>query len=414
MKHIRIISRILVGLVFIFSGFVKGIDPMGSAIKFSEYFEIFHLSWLGSASLVLSILLSTAEFLIGVSLLIGLRMKVTAWAALLFMSFFTLLTLYSAIYNPVTDCGCFGDAIKLTNWGTFYKNVVLIIIVIFIFYSRDKYLPYAKPLYEWLLVIFFASAGAGISIYCYQHLPIMDFRPYSIGTYIPEKMVNPPGTQADQYETILYYEKNGVVKEFPVINNKVTMPDSTWTFKDSKSKLVKQGEAPPIHGFSINTANGDDIASIVLADTSYSFVFITHDATKVPLKLWQKIQDYYLFSVAKKHKFYVLTSTPKSLTDEIKDKFHLIIDFYYTDETTLKTIIRSNPGLVLLRHGTVLGMWHYNDFPSTGYFNGNIMSKVLTDYNKSMEWGRIILLSLGFLLVIMTLLVGKIPIVGSK
>jgi len=408
MKYIRIISRILVGLLFIFSGFVKGVDPMGSAIKFSEYFEIFHLTWLGSISLPLSILLSTSEFLIGVSLLIGLRMKVTAWAALLFMSFFTLLTLYSAIFNPVSDCGCFGDAIKLTNWQTFYKNVVLIVIVFFIFYSRNKYIPYGKPPHEWILVIFFASVGTSISIYCYQHLPIMDFRPYSVGTYIPEKMITPAGAPSDQFEIIYYYEKNGVVKEFPVINNQFSPPeDSTWKYKDRKDKLIKEGYKPPIHDFSINTENGEDITNSMLADTSYAFVFIIQNAGKVKPTIWTKILEYERFAVEKNHKFYILTSSPKSVVEEVKNKFHLNISFHYTDGTTLNTIIRSNPGLVLMRHGTVLGMWHYNDFPATGYFKGDILSKVLTDYNKSMEWKRIFILSLGFLLVIIGLLWGR-------
>jgi len=405
MKHIRIISRILLGLVFIFSGFVKGIDPMGGAIKFSEYFEVFHLSWLEPASLVLSITLSTAEFLIGVALLIGLRMRVTAWAALLFMSFFTLLTLYSAIKNPVKDCGCFGDALVITNWQTFYKNIVLIIIAIFIFYSKEKFIPYCKPLMEWMWVIFFAALGVRIFVYCYQHLPIMDFRADSIGTYIPSKMVTPPGAPVDEYKIIYYYEKNGVVKEFPVINNQFNPPeDSTWKYKDRKDKLVKEGYKPPIHDFSINTENGEDITNKVIADTCYSFIFIAQDARKVKPTLWKKIQDYYHFSVDQGYKFYILTSSPRSTTGRIKDENHLIFDFHYADETTLKTMIRSNPGLMLLKNGTVLAMWHYNDFPQTSYFKGNILSNVMTDFNKSMEWKRIFMLSLGFLLIIMALL----------
>src|SRR5271166_3395287 len=137
MKYIRIVTRILLGLVFIFSGFVKGIDPMGSAIKFSEYFGAYHLDWFKHISLILSFLLGNGELLIGICLLIGLRMKVTAWAALLFMSFFTVLTFISALLNPVTDCGCFGDALILSNWQTFYKNIFLIVLAIFIFYSRN-------------------------------------------------------------------------------------------------------------------------------------------------------------------------------------------------------------------------------------------------------------------------------------
>ena len=410
MKYIRIISRILVGIVFIFSGFVKGIDPMGSAIKFSEYFETFHLTWLGPISLVLSIMLSTAEFLIGVSLLMGLRMRVTAWAALLFMSFFTLVTLFIAIKNPVTDCGCFGDALVITNWQTFYKNIVLIGFAIFIFYSRNKYIPYANPLQEWVVVFFFASVGAGISVYCYRHLPIMDFRPYSIGTNIPSKMIIPPDAPKAEDEMVLYYEKNGVVKEFPMINNQVTMPDTAdhaWVFKESKRRVIKEAYKPPIHDFSINTEQSEDITNTVLADTSYSFLFLSYNADKVTQALWKEIEAYDHFAEAQGHKFYMITSSTKSATERIKSRYHLNFNFYFMDETTLKTIIRADPGLVLLKHGTVLGMWHYNDFPETGYFKGDILSKVLTDYNKSIEWKRIFILMLAFGIVIMALYMGR-------
>jgi len=399
MKQIRIIARILVGLVFIFSGFVKGIDPMGSAIKFSEYFETFHLTWLSSFALVLSIAQSTAEFLIGVALLVGLRMRVTAWATLIFMGFFLVLTFYIAIANPVTDCGCFGDALVITNWQTFYKNIVLMALAIFIFYSRKKYEPYAGALAEWSLVVFFAAVGTWISVYCYQHLPIMDFRPYNIGTHIPSKMVMPADKEPDQYESTLIYEKNGVTKEF-TINN---LPDSTWKWKETKSHLAKKGYTPPIHGFSITTRTDEDITQTVLKDTSYSFVFIAQDASKVTSSQWEEIQRYYGFAREHGHQFYLLTSTPPATADQIRMHHNLAFDFCFTDETALKTVIRANPGLVLLKDGIVLDMWHYNDFPKPDYFKGNILSTVLTHYSKSIEWKRIFILSLGFVIVLLVL-----------
>jgi len=400
MKYIRIISRVLLGLVFIFSGFVKGIDPMGWAIKFSEYLEVFHLSWLASFAIAFSIVLSTAEFLIGVALLVGLRMRVTAWVALLFMSFFLVLTLYIAIKNPVTDCGCFGDALVITNWQTFYKNVILIGLAIFIFYSRNLYKPYAGVLAEWGLVALFAAIGSGTFIYCYNHLPIMDFRPFNIGTHIQSKMVMPLDAQPDQYESTLIYEKNGVRKEF-TINN---FPDSTWKWKETKSRLVKKGYSPPIHGFSISTKADEDITQIVLKDTSYSFVFVAQDASKVLPEQWQEMAEYYHFAQEYGQKFYVLTSTPPGTADHIKISHNLAFDFCFTDETALKTMIRANPGLVLLKDGIVLGMWHYHDFPKPSYFKGNILSTILTDYSKSIEWKRIFILSLGFVIVLVALM----------
>ena len=388
-------------MVFVFSGFVKGIDPMGSAIKFTEYFAIFHMSWLESAAIVLSITLSTAELLIGVALVIGLRMRPTAWAALLFMSFFAVLTLYIAIANPVTDCGCFGDALVLTNWQTFYKNIILICLAIFVFYFRNKFIPYSKPANEWFLLCMFALIGGGISIYCYHHLPIMDFRPYSIGTHIPSKMNIPEGVQTDQYLTKLLYEKNGVVKEFTI--DTYPANDSTWIFKDSKSELIKKGYTPPIHGFSITSTNNEDITQKVLSDTSYSFIFISEKVEKVKPELWPEIQKYQHFTVSNNQKFYILTSSLPDVTDVIKKSHQLAFDFHYADQTTLKTIIRSNPGLLVLKDGVILGLWHFNDFPQPEYFKGNTLSKILTQYNKSMEWKRIGLLFMGFMTVMVVL-----------
>jgi uncharacterized membrane protein YphA (DoxX/SURF4 family) len=400
MKYLRIIIRILLGLVFIFSGFVKVVDPMGSYIKFSEYLEAFHLDWLDPVSMVLANVQNIAELLIGIALVIGLKMRVTAWATLLFMSFFLVLTLFIAIKNPVTDCGCFGDAFVISNWQTFYKNIFLITLAIIIFYSRNKYVPYAKPFTEWSLVIFFVLAGTGISVYCYHHLPILDFRPYHIGTHIPSKMITPPDAPIDEYKTILYYEKNGVRKEFTVDH----IPDSTWTWKETKSDLIKKGYTPPIHGFSITSQTGEDITRTVLTDTSYSFIFVVQNATKVKSVLWKSMTDYYRFSADHHNKFYILTSSPQTSIDQVKKEYHLPFDFYLTDETTLKTIIRSNPGLMLLKDGVVLGLWHYNDWPQPGYFNGNILSRVLTDEHTSIERKRIFILLLGFMAILVALL----------
>jgi triosephosphate isomerase len=231
-----------------------------------------------------------------------------------------------------------------------------------------------------------------------------------MGTNIPSKMIIPPDAPKDVDEIVLYYEKNGVVKEFPVINNQVTMPDTAdhaWVFKESKRHVIKVGYKPPIHDFSINTEQSDDITSTVLADTSYSFLFLSHNADQVKPDIWKKIQDYDRFAGENGHKFYMITSSTKSATGHLKNQYHLNFNFHYMDETTLKTIIRADPGLVLLKHGTILGMWHYNDFPQTSYFRGDILSKVLTDYNKSIEWKRIFILMLAFGIVVMGLYMGR-------
>lgn len=405
MKYIRIIARIILGSVFIFSGFVKGIDPMGSAIKFTEYFEAFHMSWLGEASLVFSILLSTAELLIGICLLIGLRMKVTTWAAFLFMGFFTLLTLFSAIVNPVSDCGCFGDALVLTNWQTFFKNIFLFALAFLIFKQRNKYIPYGKPITEWGIILLFAFMGLGIFLYCYNHLPIIDFRPYNTGTHIPSKMVVPEGSPKDEYKTRLYYQKDGITKEFTLQN--YPWRDTSWKWVNTISDLIKKGYSPPIHGFSITSEGNEDITNQVLTDTGYSFIFISYDISLINPEIWKKINDYYKFANTNNHRFYFLTSSATDISRNTKTLYNLQFDFLYSDQTVLKTIIRSNPGLMLLKDGVILGLWHYNDFPATGYFKGNILSKIITKYNHKEEGTKVILLTVVFLLMVYVLLLAR-------
>lgn len=399
MRYVRISCRILLGLVFIFASFVKAVDPVGAYIKFSEYLEAFHWDWLEPFAMILANILTMAEFVIGVALVIGLRMIVAAWSALLFMSFFLVLTLILAIFNPVEDCGCFGDAIKLTNWGTFYKNLVLMGLAIVVFLSRKKYVPYGKPWAEWSLTGFFLAVGIGISVYCYNHLPIVDFRPYHVGSHIPSKMIIPEGAPTQVNKTTLIYEKNGVQKEFTIEN----LPDSTWTWKETKNVVISKGYEPPIHDFSITSEAGEDITSMVLADTSYSFLFIVQNASKVKPEIWRTITAYYNFANEQNKKFYVLTSSTQNELDEAKHTHQLPFGFNLTDGTTLKTIIRSNPGLMLLKDGVVLGLWHYNDFPAPAYFKGNSLSKVLTGYNKSIENKRVWMLGLGFLIVVLLL-----------
>lgn len=404
MKQVRIILRILIGVVFIFSGFVKGIDPMGSAIKFSEYFEVFHLTWLDSAALVLSILMSTAEFLIGIALVTGLRMVVTAWSLLIFMIFFTVLTLYIAIANPVSDCGCFGDAIKLTNWETFYKNIVFLALALAVFYWRKAYTPYATIFKEWVLVGAFAASMVWISIYCYNHLPLIDFMPYNVGTHIPSKMTTPPGAPQDETSTTLLYEKNGVVKEFTLDNYPVD--DTTWKWKDTKYVVIKKGYKIPIHDFSVIQEDGTDITDQFLANTNYSFVIISPDLEKISPENWKKIVAIYILSQKSNHNFYFLNGSPHGIVMEMKAKYKLPFAFQFTDVTTLKTIVRSNPGLLLLKEGVILGKWHYNDIPQFEE-RGPLLSTVLTKDFKTIESKRVWMLGLGLVIVFILLLFFK-------
>jgi uncharacterized membrane protein YphA (DoxX/SURF4 family) len=361
MKKFNQLSRIILGVVFIFSGFVKAVDPLGSMYKFNDYFTAFGLEFLSVIALPLAILLSTLEFVLGFSLLFGTIRKITAWVTLLFMSFFTILTLFLAIFNPVSDCGCFGDAIVMTNWETFWKNVVLMIFTLIVFVHRNKYEVYWKKLKQCLILLIPFIFSVSLSLYCYFNLPILDFRPYTIGTHIPDKMIIPEDAPKAEYETILLYEKNGKVKEFTLDN----LPDSTWQWVETQNFLIHEGYVPPIHDFTIQTPFGNDITDIVLNDPKFTFLMIAYNLNETSVKNIDQINKLAAYcKTSGKCNFICLTASVESVIQDFKEKTNAQYMFYATDEITLKTIVRANPGIVLLKQGTILDKWHHRNIPT--------------------------------------------------
>jgi len=271
---------------------------------------------------------------------------------------------------------------------------------IVVFWQKSNYLSYSNPLSEWGIVIIFTVAITGISIYCIRHLPIIDFRPYHVGAHISSKMSMPEGAPIDEYETTLLYSKNGEVKEFTI--NNFPSNDTTWKFVDSKSILIKKGYTPPIHNFSISGEDGVDITDMVLTNPGYSFMVISYDVEKMQTGSWDKISKIAQSAKENGHNFYFLTGSSFTTDNELKLKHKGDFQFYSTDVTTLKTIIRANPGLLLLKDGVILAKWHVNDFPDTASLKGNLLSTVLTSKSKLLENKRIwILLSaLAFALVV--------------
>ena len=401
MKTIRLISRILIGIVFIFSGFVKGIDPYGSTFKFLDYFEAFHLSFFDPIALPLAVILSTAELIIGICLFIGIRMKETSWALLIFMVFFTILTLIIAITNPVSDCGCFGDALILSNWQTFYKNIFFMGLTLIVFFSRKFYLQLLKTPVEWSIAGVFVIISISISIFCINHLPMLDFRPYNIGTYIPEKMEIPENAPMDEYNIKLIYKKNDVEKEFTLEN----LPDTTWEFIRNESTLIKQGYIPPIHDFTIDDPDtGEDIADIILNSQNYTFIAIYYNLDKSCFKYQNKLNELATFCQINGYEFIGLTSSLTDKIEEITAKYNIPYKFYNTDEITLKTIVRSNPGLIILKQGVIINKWHIKDIPEIDKFENNILAYSINKLNNNKEL-KIILLYISIFLLAISLFI---------
>ena len=395
MNIVRFISRILIGLVFIYSGFVKGIDPLGSTYKFIDYFNAFGMDSFTSLAFPLAVLLSTVEFVIGVSLIFGVRMILSSWAALVFMAVFTPLTLYLAIADPVHDCGCFGDALILTNWQTFFKNLIILVPTLATFFLRKTYPVRYKVFAEWAIVGVFAALMIATSVYSYQHLPILDFRPYKTGTYIPDGMNVPEGAPQDEYKITTVYEKNGEQKSFVFPD----YPDSTWTWVSTETELLRKGYEAPIHDFTIENQDGEDITDQVLYNEGYTFLLISYDLAHSNIDAQQKINELALYCESHGHDFMCLTSTTQGI-DEFIENTEAPYPFYNTDEITLKTIIRANPGLVLIKDGTVMGKLHYNDIPEVDEFNDNFLAYTLTKSREKIENLLTISLVLSLLLVL--------------
>ncbi|NOY95382.1 MAG: DoxX family protein [Chlorobi bacterium] len=379
MKVLKHIARIIVGIIFIFSGFVKGIDPLGSAYKFKDYFNAMGMEWMAWSAFSLGVLLAFAEFIIGVSLLFNLKIRLFSWLALFFMVFFTGLTLWIAIANPVTDCGCFGDALVISNWETFYKNLVLIILTIIIFRERKTFKPLLSPKLNLGMGLLIVAVYVGSVYYSYNHLPIIDFRPYHVGVNIPESMSIPEDAPREVYENTFYYKnkKTGEVKEFTE-KNYPWKDTVNWAFESNESKLVQKGYEPPIHDFIMETREGDNVADFFLHEENYVFILVAYDLSQTNRDAMDKVNELAHWANDNEMPFIGLTSSLFDESDKFIEETGAPFEFFNCDEITLKTIIRSNPGLLVIKDGVIKGKWHYNDIPTPEKFRKDF----LNNFNK--------------------------------
>ncbi len=398
MKMLLIIIRMAAGFIFIFSGFVKAVDPLGSAFKFQDYFTAFNLDFLFDFSLFFSIFLSALEFIVGISLFFDLRHKYGAWGALLFMSLFTPLTFVLAITNPVSDCGCFGDALILTNWQTFYKNLIILSLVLITFYYRKQFLPLYKAGTEWLVLACFIVIITGFSAYGLRHLPLIDFRPYNVGASVIEGLAIPDNAEPDLYSTTLTYEKNGILKDFSEDN--FPWQDSSWHFVDQESVLLKEGYRAPMHDFTITSFSGEDISYDVLENPGYSFLVVSRELSGTAKGSLKKINELALPYVLEKNiGFYGITASGVDETEKYWDSLYPVFKFYSCDETCLKTIIRANPGVLLLKEGVIIGKWTWKDMPEAAEFTEYMLAHQITAIRKNRDRWKIITLSSLILLI---------------
>lgn len=367
--------RIFVGGLFIFSGFIKANDPLGFSYKLEEYFEVFKadtglafFEWFAHISLPLAIIICASEILLGIMLLIGMRRDLTLWLLLAQIVFFTFLTFYSACYNKVTHCGCFGDFLKLKPWESFWKDVILMIAIAVLFAGKENIRPITAPMV--LAFIFFVGVifSIGFPVYAYRNLPPLDFRAYAPGMSIKESMTYPENYKAPVIETGFIYEnlKTGKQEHFN-LQNYPWQDTLNWKWVATDNIVVKEAEnAPKITDFSVNSLEGNNITDSLLNNKNYSFWLIMYDLKKSNQDedLMAKIKDFYTLAGQDKIQFIAFTSSGPTEIDAYKHAHNALFDFATVDGIVLKTMIRSNPGLMLVKDGTVIENWHYNNFPS--------------------------------------------------
>ncbi|MBI9033302.1 MAG: DoxX family protein [Bacteroidales bacterium] len=353
-KYFRIVSRFVIGIVFIFSGFVKGVDPLGTMYKMEDYFAAFNMLWAEPLALPLSVCLVVFEFMLGVMLILNIWPKLINWLVLLTMSFFTILTFNDALFNPVPDCGCFGDAIILTPWETFYKNVVLMFFVFVLMRTFKEIRSSWNQVAALSLTILFAGLFAGFSLTALYHLPSIDFRYWKEGKDL--KLDNGESQVYLVYQNLESGEQLSFKSEDLPWQDSVWMAE--WEFVEQKSE--QSGET---HDLQIIDAYGDDVTDFILLNSEYQFVICAYDLNKSKEKGLEKVFGFYKELKNENFNFILLTSSLQEEINSVYKKHEVNMDYGFSDDVTLKAMIRNNPGVLLLKDGVILKKWAYRDLP---------------------------------------------------
>ncbi len=377
------IKRAIVGLLFIFSGLIKANDPLGFGYKLQEYFEVFHISFLNDYAVLLAILLCTLEIVLGALLLLGFWSSKVAWGLLVIIIFFTFLTFYSAFFEVVTSCGCFGDAIPLTPWQSFSKDVILLILILQLFLRRTKILPViaGKKAQQFIAgLVLILSLGFGL--FTYSYLPILDFLPYKIRNNIPQLMITPPGAAPDVYE-ITYKLKNKSSGESKSMTDKEYLNTQIWKDKnweiigDPVSKLIKKGFDLKIKDLKITDNQGTDYNQEILENPYYNLVIVAYDLSKTDATGIGNLNALAI-NAAENYNIRTVLLTSNSAQDAelFSKKNKLVMEVFYADGIPLKSMVRANPGVLLLKNGIVINKWHFRSMPSYDelvdrYFSAN-------------------------------------------
>ena len=397
LKMIVNLCRIIVAVTFIFSGFVKAIDPIGTQYKLQDYLGAIGMAGIlpNWTLLAVAVFLAAIEFCIGIFLLFAIQRRLISKLTVAFMVFMTMVTVWIVVADPVKDCGCFGDALHLTNTETLIKNIVLLVCSLAIMYRPLAMFRFVSKSNQWIVTnytIAFILVSSGLSLY---YLPIFDFRPYHIGVNIPRGMEIPKGAKLPQFKTTFIMEKNGQRKEFTLDN----YPDASWKFIDSKTVQTSEGYIPPIHDFSItDNKTGLDLTNSVLSHKGYTFLLIAPHLETADDSNFGDIDRLYEYAQSYDIPFYCLTASTTKAIKRWVDLTGAEYPFCITDEAVLKTIIRSNPGLLLLKDGTIINKWSHNNLPNEAKLSRPISQSSLGKMPKDSVPAKILEIVLWFIL----------------
>ena len=368
MQKLRItvvnVCRFVLAATFIFSGYVKAIDPLGTLYKLKDYAAAMSLNGLLPDWVLVGVAIALAalEFALGVFMLFAVRRHVVSRITLAFMAAMTMLTLWIFVADPVKDCGCFGDALKLTNGETLLKNIVLIACAALVAWRPVDMARFISRSNQWIVRYYTVAYIVITSVYCLYTLPIFDFRPYHVGMNIKQGMEIPEGAEQPEFESTFLLRKNGETREFTLDN----YPDSTWEYVDTRTVQTKKGYEPPIHDFALTSCDtGEDITEQVLTKKGYTFLLVSPRLAVADDSNFGDIDQIYEYAEENGADFYCVTASANNEIERWRDLTGAEYKFCNADETTLKTMIRSNPGLMLLKDGTIIGKWSHNALPQT-------------------------------------------------
>ena len=401
MQKLRItvvnVCRFVLAATFIFSGYVKAIDPLGTLYKLKDYAAAMSLNGLlpDWALVGVAIALGALEFALGVFMLFAVRRHVVSRITLAFMTAMTVLTLWIFVADPVKDCGCFGDALKLTNGETLLKNIVLVACAALVAWRPADMARFISRSNQWIVRYYTVAYIVITSVYCLYTLPIFDFRPYHVGTNIKQDMEIPEGAEQPEFESTFLLRKNGETREFTLDN----YPDSTWEYVDTRTVQTKKGYEPPIHDFALTSCDtGEDITEQVLTKKGYTFLLVSPRLAVADDSNFGDIDQIYEYAEENGADFYCVTASANDEIERWRDLTGAEYHFCNADETTLKTMIRSNPGLMLLKDGTIIGKWSHNALPQTDDLTAPLQQLTIGKAQNDSTTERLLIVLLTFFL----------------